>query len=83
MDEKLKPCPFCGGRAQMKMVKPFVRWAACAVVISISHRQNCIIGDTEEIVFGNLSVDLESEHGKQLLEEIKVGFAKRWNRRAK
>lgn len=75
---KLKPCPFCGGSAQMKIDRSGMK----SLVINVEHESSCVISDYDRILYGFIMFDYESETGKYAVESMKRDFAKQWNKRA-
>lgn len=75
---ELKPCPFCGGLAKMKIDHSGMK----SLVINVEHESSCVISDYDRILYGFIMFDYESEPGKYAVESMKRDFAKQWNTRA-
>lgn len=82
VDVELKPCPFCGGDARMRVSKDHEGSGGFyALGLFVDHDEKCFIGrKTSFFNCGFIEFDFRSH--PDLVEYIASGPAERWNRRA-
>ncbi len=51
------------------------------LVIFVKHDNACIIRERDLFLYGYITFDTDNIVGKYVLDDLKRGFAKQWNRR--